>query len=308
MAKSHKSQHWIPQSYLAAWTDPDVLEDHIPFVHLYARDGSRERRKAPTNIFKETDLYTIKMPDGTRNLRLERGLKGLEQSFCTVRRDFLDHRRSLPPSRHEKLVTFVAAMHVRTPVMRDHHGEFWRDLRSLCEEMMTSIKTHTLDEKRRIASQTIPSSDESRGLSYEQVVKLAENPMQSLLEPFIRAEAPKLVLMHETILCTDNDPGFITSDAPVVWFDPDWYKRPPRDQSPAFSCSKLEITMPISPHQLLLLTHGDTGLTYLDVPKLVVSEINRRTRFECDKEFVVRRSYQEPYWFEVGEIPDNAWN
>ncbi len=100
MAKSHKDQHWIPQSYLAAWTDPDVPAGHTPFVHVFSRDGSRERCKAPTNIFKETDLYTIIMPDGTRDLQLERGLTGLEQAFCKIRRDFLDHRRSLPTVRH----------------------------------------------------------------------------------------------------------------------------------------------------------------------------------------------------------------
>ena len=74
-------------------------------------------------------------------------------------------------------------------------------------------------------------------------------------------------------------------------------------QSPGFVDPKLEITMPISPRQLLLLTHGDSGLTYLDVPDLMGSAVNRRTRFHCDEEFVVRRNYQESSWFEVGDIP-----
>ncbi len=306
MAKSHKDQHWIPQSYLAAWTDPDVPAGHTPFVHVFSRDGSRERCKAPTNIFKETDLYTIIMPDGTRDLQLERGLTGLEQAFCKIRRDFLDHRRSLPTVRHAKLMVFVAAMHARTPAMRDHHGKFWKDARSLGEELMASVKNRTPDDKRRIANHAVTSSEESLSFSYEQVAKLAENPMQSMLEPFIRAEAPRLVQMEAKVLCTEADPGFITSDAPVVWFDPEWYRKPPMYQSPGFLDPKLEITIPISPRQLLLLTHGDSGLTYLDVPDLMVSEVNHRTRFHCHEEFVVRRNYQESRWFEVGEIPDDA--
>jgi hypothetical protein len=71
MAKSHKAQHWIPRSYLQAWTEPDVPANHEPFVHVFSKDGDRHRRRAPSNIFTETDLYTIKQPGGGRDLRLE---------------------------------------------------------------------------------------------------------------------------------------------------------------------------------------------------------------------------------------------
>jgi hypothetical protein len=92
MAKSHKDQHWIPKSYLLAWADLD-----------------------------ETDLYTIKLPDGGRDLRLEHGLSDLEKAFSSLRKDFLAKRRQLPAARHAKLLVFVAALRSRTPAIRDHH-------------------------------------------------------------------------------------------------------------------------------------------------------------------------------------------
>ena len=38
--------------------------------------------------------------------------------------------------------------------------------------------------------------------------------------------------------------GFITSDNPVVWFDPEGHKKPPLYRSASFSDPKLEITFP----------------------------------------------------------------
>jgi hypothetical protein len=80
LAKTHKDQHFIPQSYLLAWTDPSTPVGHKPYVHLFTKDGSEHTRKAPKNIFSVTDLYTLKMPDGRRDLRIEKGFSGLKRA------------------------------------------------------------------------------------------------------------------------------------------------------------------------------------------------------------------------------------
>lgn len=307
----HKRQHWVPRSYLSAWIDPVRPEGHEPFVHLFSRDGSTHERRAPSNIFKETDLYTIKQPDGGRDLRLERGLSGLEESFVAIRKEFLAKRKQLPLVRRAKLILFVAAMHSRTPMMRDHHGEFWRRVQDIGEEVERWMKTATPEEKKRAASIPTLGSRDGKSMSMDDVRKITNSPMEHTLIPMVQAEAPLLGMMEALIFCTNNKPGFITSDTPVVWYDADAYRRPPLLRAPAFMHPGLEITMPISPSQLLLLRHAQEDgpvVMYLDDSSdILVKEMNRRTRHHCRSGFVVASNYIDPIWLDSGTLPDDAW-
>src|SRR6266851_4585058 len=83
---NHKNQHWVPRCYLEAWCDPESPEGQEPYVWRWEKDGNARKRKAPNKIFTEKDLYTLKRPDGTRDLGLEHGLGGLESDFAKIRR------------------------------------------------------------------------------------------------------------------------------------------------------------------------------------------------------------------------------
>lgn len=304
MAKSHKAQHWVPQSYLAAWTDPETPIGHTPYVHVFVKDGSTSKRRAPSNIFKEADLYTIKAPDGGRDLRLERGLSDLERAFSATRREFLMPRKALPLMRRLKLLAFVAAMHSRTPAIRDHHGAFWNDVLKSGEELERNMRTASPAERKNAAA-SIPSRGST--MSFDAVKAVASSPMEHILGPLITAEFPLLAAMRCVVFCTDSDPGFITSDSPVVWFNPEAYKRPPLFRSPSFSDEALEITFPISHQQCLYMCHGEPGLAYQDVSPEIVADVNRRNRFYCTDEFVVRNGKIEPFWFDPGKQPADTW-
>jgi hypothetical protein len=311
MAKSHKAQHWIPRSYLQAWTEPDVPANHEPFVHVFSKDGDRHRRRAPSNIFTETDLYTIKQPGGGRDLRLEHGLSELETAFAAIRKDFLARRRQLPSPRRLRLMAFLAAMQARTPSLRNHHMTFWKEVLDAGENIERRMKTAIGEEKKRAAVLNPPRS-EGDSMTMEDVRRVISSPMEHTLVPHITAQLPFLMLMRCRVLCAANEPGFITSDAPVVWFDPEWHRKPPLFRSPSLSEPLLEITLPISPRQMLVITHqlavpADLGIDYIDVLEHHVDELNRRTRFRCDKEFVVQREITRPRWFERGTMPADAW-
>ncbi len=146
--KSHKSQHFIPRSYLAAWCDPQTPDGQEPYVYLFPRDGGPPKRRAPINIFTETDMYTRKGPSGERDLRLEHWLEKTERSFFNCRRDFLARLSQLPTERRNKLTVFIAALHARTPAMRDHHGQFWKNLENLGDEMTENMKSKTPAQKK----------------------------------------------------------------------------------------------------------------------------------------------------------------
>lgn len=305
----HKKQHWIPAAaYLNAWADPDVPSGRTSFVHVFSRDGGEHRRRAPSNIFHETDLYTIKGSDGARDLRLEHGLTSLETAFWKMRRDLLERRKLLPLARHAKLLAFVAAMHARTPALRDHQLRFWTDLQNIGEEVEENMRSKSPEERKRIAALSLPSSDKRRSMSLDEVRKVTASPMQHLFSANLAAEVTLLTKMRCVILCgSGRDPGFITSDNPVVWYDPDAYKRPPLFRGASFSCPQLQITLPLSPWQMLMLVHGEPTFEYLNVSDANVREANRITRFHCDKEFVCRRGTVDPYWLDAGAIPPDAW-
>lgn len=109
--------------------------------------------------------------------------------------------------------------------------------------------------------------------------------------------------MNLTVLETDDSLGFITSDAPCVWVDPEMHTWPPHMQNPGLAKESVEISLPISPNQLLLLTWR-TPPGYASLSARGLDEVNRRTRWHAREHFVVRESRTRVEWFQSG--PDGS--
>jgi len=122
----------------------------------------------------------------------------------------------------------------------------------------------------------------------------------------IRTLTPLLAKLDMAIFEAPAGSPFITSDHPCVWFDAATYRRPPMFQSPALMYKTIEITLPVSPHQIIWLNRvGITG--YEKANALVVDELNRRTRFLAHEYFVGDRNETKPFWFDHGVEPDDSW-
>jgi len=68
----------------------------------------------------------------------------------------------------------------------------------------------------------------------------------------------------------------------------------------------IEITLPVSPQQLVLLNRkGLRG--YRDVPERIVDEYNRRTRFHCTEYFVSNSNVTKSIWFDRRVEPEDSW-
>ena len=142
---------------------------------------------------------------------------------------------------------------------------------------------------------TVPASGAS--ISMEEVEELATQPMQTTLASAIEASAPIIASMTLTLAWTDDDQGFITSDAPCVFFDPDVHTRPFPYNNIGFAYKTLEISVPLCPRVCALFTWQDIP-PRLDVSGRGVAEFNRRTRFGSHTEFVNTRDEVDPYWFD----------
>ncbi len=298
----HKDQHWIPQSYLKAWADPDAAEPG-PRVWRFSKDGERSAKKSPKGIFFEEELYTIQLADGTRDLRVEHGLAGLESEFVEIR-DTILHNDKAPDARQDLLLrAFIAAMHSRTRAHLGHWQGQFKSLRDQMDRMRSAMMAKTPSERARIAKATAPIVPSGESHSYDDVQQMAEGPVGPMVVAMVQSQLPVLAQMNLAILTTDDPVGFITSDKPCVWFDPDAYKRPPIYRGVGLDSPKVEVTLPASPTQILLLSWHDLK-GYYRIPAAVLDDLNRRTRFSCDEYFVCRRNETRTIWFDPGTPPE----
>ncbi len=281
----YKKQHWVPQSYLRAWCDPNVDPLENDYVWVFQKDGTLWKRKAPENIFFEPDMYTIHLDDGTRILDIEHGLSGLESLFTKIRRESINIKSELSPNDILIILAFIAASFERTKMKRDYHKKFWGEIVEYAENLKKYMLSLSPEERKR---KSVNSSSGESSLSLDDAKRLAENPLQEMLIASINTSIEMFRPMCLRFLHTTSKLGFITSDAPCVWFDREAYKRPFPYNQPGLAFPTIEITLPVSPHFMAYLTwKGNT--TYIEIPDYLVNEYNRRTRYFCNEYFVVNQ-------------------
>jgi hypothetical protein len=143
-------------------------------------------------------------------------------------------------------------------------------------------------------------------MGMDDVRRIVKQPLQATLASHLRVITPMLARLNTTVLCASGDARFITSDTPCTWFDPEAYKRTPFYRSPALMYPSLEITMPISPDQCLLLSHRHDLNRYVEVGDDLVDELNRRARGYADVEFIAQTSAAKAIWYDEGRPPDDG--
>ncbi len=300
----HKKQHWVPQCYLKAWCDPDARESHDPYVWCFSKDGAVVKRRAPKNLFFENELYTIHLVDGERDLSVEHGLAGLEDAFVSVRDGRLSGRASLSPQDDLLLRAFAGAMKSRTRGHLEHMQRQFKSALDMGESIREQMTAMSPSERLKMAPSVGPVEPRP-GMTLDEVRELAEGSVGPLVVAEVQAQLPILSQMSLAVLCTAEPVGFITSDMPCVWFDPEAYKRPWPLGGVGLGWRTVEITMPVSPRQLMLLNWQSVE-GYLDITPEQVDDFNRRTRFWCDACFIACKTEKRDIWFDPGAPPEDA--
>ncbi|PKR83893.1 DUF4238 domain-containing protein [Heyndrickxia camelliae] len=297
----YKKQHYIPQSYLESWCDPNIPDGYDEYVWMFSADGESVKRKNPKNIFYESDMYTIVDENGNRILDIEHGLSGLEGKFALIRDNKLASQQKLSLEERYYILIFVAAMNNRTAASKEHLSSEWGKVVELGNMLKQSYENGTPEQRKALESIGSLNKD-GHSFSLDEVEKFQQEPMQTIMIPRINAEFNHYKKMQLSILNTDDEVGFITSDDPCVWFDPEAYKRPPFYRSVGLGYRSVEVTLPISPNQAILISHTPLPM-YLNVDMGIVDSINRKTRFHADKYYVVNKNYKNDFWFKVLEPP-----
>jgi hypothetical protein len=295
-----KSQHVIPCSYLKGWADPATPVGHTPYVWVHKKEEKQGKKIAPKNIFTKKDFYTYQSSGEERNLTIENGFGKIEDAFARIRESAIKKLLRPTPSQCEDLCVFASMMHVRTEVQK----KVWTDNFSRLHENIRSF-----EEWKGLPPVT--SLITARYLQYAH---------QTVIGTALEKIAMWLNRMNMVIFVAEEGSAFITSDNPSVWFNPERYKMPPLFRNDAIANEKIEISLPLSPECLMMFSWSDVWekisiseetkarvKPYLPIPAMLVSEMNRRVRFETNMEYVTHNGKIEEHWFDPGVEPEDSW-
>ena len=300
----YKKQHYVPASYLKAWTDKNCPANHTPYVWVFNKENPIGRNKSPAKIFTETDMYTIKGKDGQRNLNIEFGLGELENKFSQIRISKFNFRRELTIEEKIYLSAFTAAAQFRTPLSREHHQSQWGNVLNLMDQMEARITKMSEDERVNLSKTYVPSDGPK--LQHHQVKKLAAEPLQTMMATVIKTTSPVLASMDMAILYSNGNVPFVTSDNPCVWYNPEAYKFPPLYRNTGLIDEAIEVTLPISPDKVLLFNWKKLN-GYIEVDENIVNRMNQRQIAFTHKEFISNKNEVLDSWLEKTVMPEDAW-
>ena len=271
----------------------------MPYLWMFDVDGTNARNKPPEKIFRETDIYTLPAPDGTRDLGLEHGLSEIEGHFTRIRTSKLNFKRPLSDEDWQWLCLFVAVAHVRTPALRDHMWDQFRGVRARLEEFMAEPPQES----------SMPAGYQSKGapVTPEMLDNMVEDPMPMMLASTMKAVLPVMLNMNHIVFWTDDPLGFITSDNPCMWFDPTAHRRPPMARAVGIQTADIEVTLPLSPQQCILFSHSQFQTGYMKADRDMVNILNHRHAWHAPTTLIACRNEVRAEWFEHPPMPDDAW-
>jgi hypothetical protein len=227
-----KNQHYVPACYLREWVDAHTPAGQEPYVWIFEKGARKGKRKAPSNIFTETDLYTLHLKSGEKDYVIEEALSALESRYAGLFRSKIAKHQPLSAEEHMILCAFVGVMLQRTLRHRDMLARFFDQLIERVEDM----------EKAHIARPMESDSLESAKRDAHKLTMLTSLPhLTSLLRQ-----------MSIAFLCASGGARFVTSDDPCNLFNPDLqWQRP---IGPGLAQKNIQVTLPLSPNIMLCMS------------------------------------------------------
>ena len=228
-----KRHHYVPVSYLKAFAAADGQ------VWAYRKsEPLKPFRAKPSEVALERYYYSQPRPDGGRDDET------LEQLFGTVETPWPRLAAALEEgdpllSDADKLFAFLALMRVRGPASRD------------VAELLLAEQAKATAKMLEVSGRLPPPPDGLENMMDR--VQVAIDPHMSLhaMPHLLRGVSQLLEQLGFVALHNETDTSFITSDNPLIYFDPDvpepallpYTVRPPQ--------GAIELLFPVSPSLLL---------------------------------------------------------
>lgn len=275
MAKNKPTkQHYVPQCYLREFVDPKTPKNQEPYVWFFNRGERRGRKKAPSNLFTETDLYTLSLKTGGKNYFIEEALSRLEGKYAEIFRTKIKNHIPISEEEHIYLCAFTGVMLQRTLRHRDNLNHFFDELISHAEAIE---REHNINPRESEKLKRIKSNTHSLG-----VVQILPDITELLMK------------MGIAFLCAPDGVKFLTSDDPCNLFNPDLQWQ--RFRGPGLAQKNVQVTLPLSTKICLCLSW--TNLRgYIQLNNKRAEEINRMIVGRCYQYFVSSSSKTQKSWF-----------
>lgn len=274
MAKGPTKQHYVPESYLAGWVDPNTPAGQEPYVWVFNQGERKGRKKAPSNLFTKTDLYTLKLRTGEKSYEIEETLSNLESKYATTLQEKIKKYLPLTEEEHIFLCAFVCVMLQRTLRHRDNLERFIDELIG---------HTEALEQ-----AHDVPPRESDRLKCFKQDGHKV-GMMRSL--PDITQLLSKMSI---AFFCAEGGSKFVTSDDPCNLFNPDLQWQ--RIYGPGLAQKNIQLTLPLSP-DIMLSMSWIPFRGYMWWSKGQAEEANRMTIGQCYSYYVSHSAKTRRHWF-----------
>lgn len=277
-----KKHHYVPESYLKAFCGNDAM------LAVYRKDAPTEPfRRRPGEVAFHKYYYAQPLPDGGRDTnRLEDFFSELEDKWpwivdALAARDMVNDRLG-------DIFTFVALQRARVPAARD-----------AAEQMLAATVLATARQLE--AEGKLPPPPKGHENLLDDVV-VSIDPHQSIhaMLQIIEAMGQVLHRVGFVVLHNQTDRDFITSDNPVIYFDPSVSNEALRPYGLQPN-GNVVLMMPVAPQLMLFGTSWDKArFAERGIEHCAIVD---RDKVAAMNEKVVRFAYEAVF---AGQEPDEG--
>jgi len=256
-SKPQRQYHYVPQSYLANFTDSGKKDG---LLWVLDKKELKQWRDIPRKVGYQKDFYRIEIPGIKPNL-MEEILKSYENQAAPVVKKIIDTETLPTDNDLIILITMVALMAFRTPHFREIYEKPLKRMGKIISKMMLSnenqwkeiqegMKKNGYAVGKEIDYEKMKNFVESNNYEIEVNKDFSREFHIQILLKIVEEILPSLMFRKWSLGVTKNKSyEFVCSDSPVSLI---WSKPVPGYGAPGFEMENTKVIVPLAKNIVLL--------------------------------------------------------
>ncbi len=240
-----RKHHYLPKSYLAAWTDDGTLDGQLQVID---NKSGRAWAVRPANAAAENDLYLIDLSEVEGDVaaaEIETAFATIESAAMPVIKRVVAGQNLLDDIEQQDLMAFLAVLTMRVPSRLRWIDEFMRKpVEAVYRRLEVEGKLPQPDDPGLAAKMKEWFASGFIRVEIKQNAKLAMmiSTLPTLMQLFS--------LRRWSVLRVASDAGdLVCTDHPVLL---EWIKKMPTGESPGFGLQNTAVFVPVGPKTAML--------------------------------------------------------